>query len=378
MIHVWAPIKLSSAKSFGLRHSISRLFSISYFGNTKSKMQGYMSPRETARLIADTCLDVKINMEGVKKVANIMYNCVKNKKYSLQSWCEHELNPKSMDKAAVEWVFVADTLNFSFWSADSEKCFVEYKGKQHSGYWSLAAALNRALDEGIPITDPSYYASISREDFLKVFRSDSEYDMPMLDERLEVLREAGKVLLQKYDGSFVNCIRHCEKSAQRLIKLVVNDFPSYRDMLEYNGKKVSFLKRVQILIADVWGCCEGQSYGEFSDIDTVTMFADYRIPQALVYFGALEYSDKLMDYMNRGEVMKTGDRYENEIRGCSIWVTELICEETKKMLAQDESLKSALMNSILIDHYLWDYRRELAEEEEMKKIPFHRIRCIYY
>ena len=39
---------------------------------------------------------------------------------------------------------------------------------------------------------------------------------------------------------------------------------------------VSFYKRAQILIADIWSCFEGKSYGEFNDINTITMFADYR------------------------------------------------------------------------------------------------------
>ena len=39
---------------------------------------------------------------------------------------------------------------------------------------------------------------------------------------------------------------------------------------------VSLYKRAQILIADVWGACEGKGLGEFRDIDTLTMFADYR------------------------------------------------------------------------------------------------------
>lgn len=40
--------------------------------------------------------------------------------------------------------------------------------------------------------------------------------------------------------------------------------------------QVSFYKRAQILVADIWACFEGKSYGEFHDIDTITMFADYR------------------------------------------------------------------------------------------------------
>ena len=39
---------------------------------------------------------------------------------------------------------------------------------------------------------------------------------------------------------------------------------------------VAFLKRAQIFVADVWSRFGGTGYGEFIDIDTLTMFADYR------------------------------------------------------------------------------------------------------
>ena len=44
-------------------------------------------------------------------------------------------------------IFLVDTLNFSFWSDDGDKKFaVTYNNKQYAGYWSLCAAVNRALD----------------------------------------------------------------------------------------------------------------------------------------------------------------------------------------------------------------------------------------
>lgn len=343
-------------------------------------MENIVMPRETGRLIAETSTDVSIKLDGVQKLAKVMYECVKTKTYTIDSWkSDHELNPNTMTKAAVDWVFVADTLNFSFWSMDDGKKFqVKYKDKEYTGYWSWVAALNRALDNGIPLTDPSYYASISKEELVKIFKSDSDYDVPLLEERLQVLQEAGKVLLKKYDGSFVNCIEQCDKSAQSLLKLVVTDFPSYRDVAEYNGKQVAFYKRAQILIADIWACFEGKSYGEFHDIDSITMFADYRIPQALAYFDAIAYSKDLTKYMKENRMMITGDRYETEIRGCSIWATELVCEAAKKMLKEDTETKDAHLNSIIVDHYLWDYRRNHADDAKMADIPFHKIRCIYY
>jgi hypothetical protein len=42
------------------------------------------------------------------------------------------------------------------------------------------------------------------------------------------------------------------------------------------GPAVYLLKRAQILVADLWGCFQGEGHGHFEDIDTLTMFADYR------------------------------------------------------------------------------------------------------
>lgn len=39
---------------------------------------------------------------------------------------------------------------------------------------------------------------------------------------------------------------------------------------------VAIYKRAQILIGDIWACFRGQGLGQFNDIDTITMFADYR------------------------------------------------------------------------------------------------------
>ncbi|XP_063400206.1 queuosine 5'-phosphate N-glycosylase/hydrolase-like isoform X2 [Mytilus trossulus] len=340
-------------------------------------MAGVMMPKAAAKFIAEKSEDIKINKDGVNNLAKVMFKCVKDDTYNIKSWkTAHELNPSEMTKEAVDWIFVADTLNFSFWSEDENKKYmVRYKGKEYTGYWSWIAALNRALDNGIKLTDPKFYANITKEKLAEILKSDSNYELPLLEERAQVLQEAGKKLVEKYDGSFVNCIEKCEKSAESLLNLVVEEFPSYRDVAEYNGEKVGIYKRVQILIADIWACFEGKSYGEFHDINFVTMFADYRIPQALVQFKAMTYSDKLTEFLNKDQMMKTGDKYEVEIRGCSIQAVEEVTEETRNLLSADDSTKDAMINAIIIDHYLWDYRREHATDI---KVPFHKIRCIYY
>lgn len=50
---------------------------------------------------------------------------------------------------ALNWVFVVDTLNFSFWpERESQQCEVTYKGITYTGYMTLCAAISRAMDEG--------------------------------------------------------------------------------------------------------------------------------------------------------------------------------------------------------------------------------------
>lgn len=67
------------------------------------------------------------------------------------------------------------------------------------------------------------------------------------------------------------------------------------------GKRISFYKRAQILVADFWGVMEARGEGDITDMDWLTMFADYRVPQALVYLGALRYSDTLMQALKNSE-----------------------------------------------------------------------------
>ena len=57
---------------------------------------------------------------------------------------------------------------------------------------------------------------------------------------------------------------------------MIEYFPSFRDECEYRGRRVSFYKRAQILVADLWSCFQGSRDGAFPDVDCLTMFPDYR------------------------------------------------------------------------------------------------------
>lgn len=59
----------------------------------------------------------------------------------------------------------------------------------------------------------------------------------------------------------------------------------------------------------------------------------------------------------------------------AIKAVELIREELESHAVNisDETLP---INSAMIDYFLWEFRRRFAEE--LKSIPFHKVRSIYY
>lgn len=174
----------------------------------------------------------------------------------------------------------------------------------------MVAAVNRAIDEGKMMYDPRFYSKLTVDDIKHIFRSDTASPMPLFDERIQVLRQVGSKLIEKYGGTFQNVLKEVDGSVVKLIKLITSEFPCFQDISTYDGQEVALFKRVQILAADLWLLYQGKGLGAFTDIDSLTMFADYRVPQVLAYFGALAYSDILMEKLEKEKLFQSGDREE--------------------------------------------------------------------
>ena len=106
---------------------------------------------ESAEYVYDNGIDVAIDMRATKNAAEAIHEQMQRKSYSTAAWSENELHPKSKDEATVSFICTMDLLNFSFWSElpNEERFAVEFRGKRWTGYWSLVASLQRALEEGL-------------------------------------------------------------------------------------------------------------------------------------------------------------------------------------------------------------------------------------
>jgi hypothetical protein len=78
------------------------------------------------------------------------------------------------------------------------------------------------------------------------------------------------------------------------------------------------------LIADIFAAFRGKGFGEFLDIDKLTMFPDYRVPQILHHHGVLAYSEQLLHHIKNLEVIPHGSSLEIEIRAATVVAVEEI------------------------------------------------------
>ncbi len=351
---------------------------------------------EDAEYIYDNSTDVALDMRGTKLAAASIGKLIQEKGYGTTSWSKHELHPKARDASTVNFIFLMDLLNFSFWPDDPTEPFtVSYSGKSWTGYWSLVAAIHRALDEGIPITTPTYWTdqtSCPDSTIHHIFRSATTTPIPLLDERITCMREAGSILHSHFSGTPTTLIQRASSSAAGLVNLLTAHFPTFNDTHLFHSRPVRFHKRAQILVADLWACFEGKSYGRFTDIDQITMFADYRIPQILTSLNCLRLSPPLASQIQSLKPIASGHPFEVQLRGCSIWCVELIRREMARTGGCGG--EGGGVNAVLIDFFLYDLVKEMearesgveregegAGKERMGEgglLPHHRTRSIWY
>ncbi|KAL5283359.1 C9orf64 family protein [Megaselia abdita] len=335
-----------------------------------------LNPRESGEFIVQNASSIIVHNEGIEVLAKEIFISIKSGKLRSENFSQNNegLHPDSKDPKAIEWIFLLDTLNFCFWTPG--KTDTKWKIDGHTGYFGLCAAITRAMRNGLDITNSEVYSKMTEDEIQAILKSDDGVTKcPLIKERFECLQQVGKKLISKYDGKFENCVKSSSNSAVKLLELIVTEFPCFADEAEFKGKRVSLYKRAQILIGDLWACFQGKDLGFFEDIDKITMFPDYRVPQVLVHFKSLEYSDELMKVLKNDTILENGEPMEVEIRGASIYIVEQVKKQIYELLEKD-NLPRSKVNSILIDHFLWDYRREHAKELEY--IPFHKTFSVYY
>jgi hypothetical protein len=118
-------------------------------------------------------------------------------------------------------------------------------------------------------------------------------------------------------------------------------------------------------VSDLVGAYDGSGLGHFDDLQTLTAFAGYKIPQVLRAESVLVFSSPLATTVDRQQEIPAGHSWEVEIRAATIWAVEL--------LARELANRGRQVLAFELDWLLWTG----AQGSQLPN-PYHRTRTIYY
>jgi hypothetical protein len=210
-----------------------------------------------------------------------------------------------------------------------------------SGYHTIAAAMH----ERGPWS-ASELESVTPAEIATALGQDPDHELMALF--AASLNDLGHHLTKEFDGRLIALVEAAEGSAVALVERLA----SWRCFAD------PFLKRAQLAAADL----ARAGVLEAADLGRLTMFADNLVPHVLRLDGVLRFDPKLVERIERGELIEHGSAEEIEIRGCAVHAVELIVAERRGSRACD------------IDQLLWNRGQGAA----YKSRPRHRCRCTAY
>jgi hypothetical protein len=312
--------------------------------------------RSTANVVRRAQL-VSLDLKRVETVAQVLAL----RPVPVPAWdFEHHFFDNSA--RTVNYIFLLDTLNFSFWG--EPKWSIQRVHSDLDGYWALATALKHAAIRDATFLDAEHLADISPDELSRVLRG--KVEIPMFVERWRNVQELGRVLRDRFSGSAARLVEQANGNAATLARLVAHSISSFNDTTLYRGRAVNFFKRAQILAGDLYGSFGGEKWGMFKNMHDLTSFADYKLPQLLRAWGILKYAPALARRVDKKIPLAKDSPEEIEIRAGMIWGVELL---RHALLNHDR-----VLNSVQMDWFLW----ETSQNEIKGMKPYHRVRTIYY
>ncbi|MGC1679658.1 MAG: queuosine salvage family protein [Candidatus Binataceae bacterium] len=237
-----------------------------------------------------------------------------------------------------------------------------------SGSLTLASSLRDAFDAGEDFS-AERLSRITTDDCARLFGQDPQA-MPvkeLLGKFAQAFNDLGRLLLERYHGSYANLVESSAESAQALVH-ALRQMPFFEDVQTWHGRRVPFYKRAQLTAATLALAFDHDRWGRFRDLDELTVFADNLVPHVLRVDGILLYEESLAVRIDREELIPAGSPEEIEIRACALHAVELITVALRKM-----GRHATAMN---VDYLLFWNRGQTPAYKSAR--PRHRTRTVFY
>uniref|UniRef100_A0A5S6QLV7 Queuosine 5'-phosphate N-glycosylase/hydrolase n=1 Tax=Trichuris muris TaxID=70415 RepID=A0A5S6QLV7_TRIMR len=282
----------------------------------------------------------------------------------------------SLRNSLDRWCF-ACTMSFSFWS-DYEKGMPRYIVKDRENrFWkggrAIMVRLNHLIECGIAVSADAF--EIMPFSVFNFFLMDRRAALPpMMEERYKAVIEVATVLNKKFHGSFYNCVTKANNDPMKLMSLVLENFPSFRDIVDYNGKKVSFLMKAQLLVLGVSVLLEESKGVPVMDCSNFILSTTNRDVQMAIYYGGLVLSSGVENRVKDKDIFEYGEPAEVEMRAMTSKCMQLLADKINSKLESSE--KALRIDYLDIDSIVDMDRVWNIAKLQRGQIIYPRTRCL--
>lgn len=258
-------------------------------------------------------------------------------------------------------ILLIDSLNFCFWSPNPIR--FEWRGKTYERFEAMLVSIMLAARYGPEWFDAEYWVAAPDDEVRQVLSGNGQ--LLLMEERRRIIRETGQTLIDRFDGQFIHAVESVNERAWPLAVLLMTNFDSFRDVANYHGSPVYFMKRAQICAMDLSLAWQAHDEPPLDGLEELTAFADYRLPQALRHLGILRLTPELAEMIDAEQEIPKGCDQEIEIRAATVQAVHRMCEAAHKV-GKDAAAWQ-------IDDYLW-----AQSHEADVRVNHHRTRTVYY
>lgn len=287
------------------------------------------------RRIAESAEHVSFDRDQLERVASVM-----GRRLSRNEFKGRRDVPSLSPEDLLHYYMIAGSQNFLFWEHDESGKIIPWhvhvNGELRYGAPASYACHARAIAEGRNILDPDYLASMTLADMEYHYRDDvtGQTTIKLVPGRLAKFNEIGRVLKEKYNGSFITLMERSEgymfrDDGQGIAQRLAEDFPlSYGDW--------PFIKLVMVTMGTLWARRDtyfpAGSYArqlmELRDPETIMVGADYYRPFYLYRVGILKISEAFEQRLAAGDLFEPGGQMEREYRA---WTILAACELAERL-----------------------------------------------
>jgi hypothetical protein len=265
---------------------------------------------------------VTIQVEKLKEMAMELLEA------EVPTW-DNDLHLLATPEETAQYYFFLDSINFCFWGLKGQARW-EYKINNEwvGGYYAYCRAIKDAFLQDQRFFDADYLKDISKEGFESIF-SNGRNNLLLINERRKIIQENFQILRNSFGGQAMNLLFQAEGDADKIVSTLLEKFPTFNDSVAWKGKKVLFLKRAQIFTSDL--SFSGLPELAIKNLNHLTIFSDYKIPQIFEFSGVLKYNSELEADIIGGKLIPANSQKEVELRASSIIVAEQIKKELEKL-----------------------------------------------